>query len=139
MGMSTPMFRFRSVVIPVACLAAMLGWLAGCASPAGVEVVNQTGQVINVEYLSVAGDGSTHAYSTGVVSKNGAVFYKVDASQGNGAKIRFSLPEAPMDEASAVTLKLPDERTRYFDLEYRSGKLIARERFLGRSNPSRPQ
>jgi hypothetical protein len=107
--------------------------LTGCASPAGVEVKNMTGQTLRVEYLTVNGDGSTKVYSTGVVASESLVTYKVDQAGGNGVRIRFSLPEAPQDESTALLLKLPDSQTRYYDLRYASGRLVAREQKKWRS------
>lgn len=108
--------------------------LGGCVSPRGVEVANNTGRTVKVEYMTVKGDGTTTVYSEGIVSAGSNVTYKVEEEGTNGVRVRFSLPEAPEDSGSQVIMKMPDKQTRYFNLEYISGRLIAREQKKWRSD-----
>ena len=103
------------------------GVLGGCSTPPGVEVTNKTGQTLRVEYLGVKADGSTQVYSTGVFANNSNLHYKVEQEGTFGNQVRFSIPDAPLDDGSSVLLKLSEKSTRYYDLEYLSGRLYARE------------
>ncbi len=117
------------LVTAAAILACVLG---GCASPPGVEVTNSSGRTLKVEYLGVRSDGTTELFSSGAFADGSTVTYKVEQSGTYGARVRFSLPEAPEDESSLVQLKLSDSKTRYYDLVYLSGRLLAREMQKGR-------
>lgn len=121
-----PVMMRQIAWVSLAALVLCLG-VGGCAMPPGVDVTNKTGEVLNVEYMVVKGDGSTTTYSKGVVSKGSNVTYKVDVSGSDGVRVRFSLPDAPVDDATSVLLKVPNNQTRYYDLEYISGRLVARE------------
>ena len=108
-------------------LCAASAFLGGCVAPRGVDVNNNTGRTIKVEYMTVKADGSTQIYSEGMVSAASNVTYKVEEEGSNGVRIKFSLPEAPEDPGSQVILKMPENQTRYYNLEYISGRLVARE------------
>lgn len=115
-------------MLALVCCTVLPGFfLGGCANPPGIEISNSSGRALKVEYLGVRGDGSTELYSSGTVADGSLVTYKVEQQGTHGARIRFSLPEAPEDESSIVQLKLPDQKTRYYDLVYISGRLVARE------------
>lgn len=105
--------------------------LTGCVTPPGVDVINNTGRTINVEYMVVAADGSLQTYSKGVVSRNANVTFKVDQTDSNGARIRFALPDVPQEDGNFVQLNVPEGQTKYYDLEYAGGRLVARERKKG--------
>lgn len=101
--------------------------LGGCASPPGIEVTNSSGRTLKVEYLGVRGDGTTELFSSGSFANGSTATYKVEQEGTHGARVRFSLPDAPEDDASLVQLKLSDDKTRYYDIVYISGRLLARE------------
>lgn len=123
----------RSGVMMAATLGVMgvLGLLSGCAHPPGVDVMNKTGQTLNVEYMSVTSDGSAQTYSRGVVSNESNVLYRVDQTDNDGVRIRFSLPNAPEADGTFIVLNPPKNQTKYYDLEYTAGRLVARERKKG--------
>ncbi|MBX3385752.1 MAG: hypothetical protein KF768_04195 [Phycisphaeraceae bacterium] len=120
--------RTAFVVTALLIASALFG---GCTTPPGVDVMNNTGRTLNVEYMVVTADGSSQTYSRGVVSRNANVTFKVDQTDTNGARIRFSLPEAPDEPGNYVQLNLPEGQTKYYDLEYAGGRIVARERKKG--------
>ncbi len=126
---------FARLTIPF-LLAAPLLALGGCESY-GLDVRNDTNQILKVEFLDVSSTGSTTVMGTSVLPKHAEFTHKLDDSvYGNGRRVRFILPDAsPEDEdLAAVDLKLPDTRTRYYNLEVVNGRLVARELVRGRQN-----
>lgn len=120
-------------LLAAAVLAAPLA-LAGCADTYGVDIVNKTGQPLEVTYLDVAPDGSTKPYATTLLAKNGTFTNQVtDEQRGFGKRIRFALPDRAADDPTAqVELKLSDERVRDYDLKIVNGRLVAEEHTKGR-------
>ncbi len=119
----------RSAKLALVGLAAMLG--GGCVHPPGVDVMNKTGQTLTAEYMVVAADGSSQTYSKGIVSPDANVTYKVDQTDTNGVRIRFSLPDSPEADGNSLQLNPPKDKNKYYDLEYLGGRLVARERKKG--------
>jgi hypothetical protein len=111
--------------------------LCGCKASDqihGVDVVNKTGQILNVTYLDVAGDGTTRPYATTTLAKNGTCTAKSsDEEYDFGKRVRFSIPDrSPEDLTSQVELKLADDMLRDYDLVIVNGRLVAREHGKGR-------
>ena len=120
------------LLLPLGLLGASL--LGGCgATTHGFDVVNKTGETLNVEYLEVSTDGTAKVYSTGVLSKSGEFSNKVDSEEvGSGKRVRFSLPEDSLIEGHSVTLQIREGRSRSYDLKVVNGRLIASELKKGR-------
>lgn len=120
-------------LLAAAALATIAG---GCANDGtyGVDVVNKTGQILNVTYFDVAADGTAKPYSTTTLAKKGTLTNKVPHDQqGYGKRIRFSIPDRAADDPGAnVELKLSDEKVRDYDLLLVNGRLVAREHTKGR-------
>jgi hypothetical protein len=110
--------------------------LTGCVTPDnyGVDVLNKTGQLVEVTFLNVSSDGTTKPYSSTMLAKNGTCTAKVThEEQGFGKRVRFSIPDRAADDpTSHVELKLSDERIRDYDLVIVNGRLVAREHTKGR-------
>jgi hypothetical protein len=114
----------------VACLS-----IAGCITPQGVQMVNKTGRVLTVEYLHVHKDGSTSAYSTAMLAPEGQLKHHPPAPEGFQAeRVRLAVADAPNEIGHSLVLHIPDGRTRDFDIQYVSGRLVAREHRKGRDH-----
>jgi hypothetical protein len=108
--------------------------LGGCQSY-GLDVRNDTGQILKVELMDISPTGSASVMGSSVLPKYAAFTHKLDDSTyGNGRRVRFLLPETSPDEADLgqVELKVPEARTRYYNLEVVNGRLVARELVRGR-------
>lgn len=124
----------RRMLGPAACLGALM-LLGGCETPAGIEARNNTGRTLKVEYISVSNVGDTRVHGEGVVAKDSTITYKIDQRDNPGNRVRFSVPELPMDEMTMVEVALPEKTTRVFDLRYSGGRLTAREEKKGVNMP----
>lgn len=106
--------------------------LGACSAKTnGVEVYNETDEIIRAEMLSVNAKGETSAYSSAIVNR-GARFLNEMAKpvRGQSMRVRFSLAEQPQGERSgngAVTLNLPENSVRVYSLHMDQGRLYAEE------------
>lgn len=117
-----------AAILVLACLA-----LGGCITPHGVQMVNKTGRVLTVEYLQVSKDGSTSAYSTAVLAPDGQLKHHPPAPEGFQAeRVRLAVADAPNELGHSIVLHIPDGRSRDYDIQYVSGRLVAREHKKGR-------
>ena len=130
-------FRFKacSVRVAVPMLALALVALQGCTTPAGVEVRNMTGRTLKAEYLTVANEGAREAHGEAIVSRDSTFSYKVDQRDHPGNRVRFSVPDLPMDDMTTVEIALPEKTTRVYDLRYEGGHLVARQIKKGANLP----
>lgn len=125
--MLTTAARAAAIVV---CLS-----IAGCITPHGVQVMNQTGRVLTVEYLHVHKDGSTSAYSTAVLAPDGQLKHHPPSPEGFQAeRVRLAVADAPDEIGHSLVLHIPEGRTRDFDIQYVSGRLVAREHRKGRDH-----
>lgn len=121
-----PTILFKRVV-GLAMSAGALG-LGACAATHGVEVYNDTGQVVRAEMLSVNPRGESNLYSTAVVNKD--AFFEnrmTEAVNGQTMRVRFTLIEQSADDNNWVMLNLPPGATRTYSLKLDGGRLRAEE------------
>lgn len=106
---------------------------SGCITPHGVQVMNQTGRVLRVEYLQVHKDGSTSAYSTAVLAPDGQLKHHPPSPEGfQTERVRLAVADSPDELGHSVVLHIPEGRTRDFDVRYVAGRLVVREHKKGR-------
>ncbi len=122
--------------LPLLAAAALTTFgLCGCTDGTyGVDVVNKTGQILDVTYFDIAADGTAKPYSTTTLAKKGTLTNKVPHDQqGFGKRVRFSIPDRAADDPGAnIELKLSDEKVRDYDLMIVNGRLVAKEHKKGR-------
>lgn len=134
------MTRARIRPLATLILTASLGaGLGGCSNTYGVDIENHTGQNLTVEFLDVAGDGSTRVYSSARLAPKGKFTNRVTSDeQGFGKRVRFSLPDRPpQDSGAIVELKLSEDSARFYDLVLNNGRLMANELKKGRDPTDR--
>ena len=109
--------------------------LAACGDVAyGVEVYNDTDEVIRAEMLTVNAQGESAPYSSAIVNR-GAVFENRMAGpvRDQAMRVRFTLADNPRDDPNWIMLSIPQDKSRTYSLRLEGGRLRAQE--FTRSKP----
>lgn len=133
----------RTVIcgVVLACMALGLG---GCSTDAVaiIDVANMTDRPVRVEMFTVDKNGAKTNYSTSLLVTGGNFTYGADhADRLPGMRARFTLEsEAADSDFNAVTLAMPADGRRTYDLKLINARLTARELKKGRADggPSGP-
>lgn len=102
--------------------------LGACSATHGVEVYNDTGQVVRAELLTVNARGESNTYSKAIVNRNAMFENRMyETVSGQLMRARFTLADQTVDDGNWVMLNLPETSTRSYNLRLDGGRLRAEE------------
>ena len=97
----------------------------------GVEVYNETDEILRAEMISVNAVGESSVYSTAIINRGGTFSNRmVESVRGQSMRVRFTLAEQPPGETNwngSVLLSLPEKSVRVYSLRFEVGRLRADE------------
>lgn len=122
-----------SGLVMFAAMTAAVATTGGCAETHGVDVYNATGEIVTVEMLSHDAAGTMTVYSTGTINRDSTFTNRMESPvRGQALRARFMLEGQSLADENWVMLNLPDNSTRFYQLELVDGRLKAVTQKRGR-------
>lgn len=116
-----------------AAVCVIAAGLGGCADANGVDVYNATGEVVNVEMLTLDAGGTMTVYATGTINRDSTFSNRMESPvRGQAMRARFTLDGQSLADENWVMLNLPGKSTRFYQLELVDGRLKAVTQKRGR-------